>query len=147
VSAEEATRALYHDVLTQWNNRNAARYAQLFSEDATVIGFDGSEMHGRAEVESALGQIFAHHQTATYVARVVESRSITADIALIRAHVGMVPPGKSDLNPDVNAIQVLVAIQRDKRWEAELLQNTPAAFHGRPELKERFTEELRAQLR
>jgi len=58
----------------------------------------------------------------------------------------MVPPGKSDLNPAVNAVQTLVAARQDSRWRIAVFQNTPAAFHGRPELSERLTEELRQVL-
>jgi hypothetical protein len=58
----------------------------------------------------------------------------------------MVPPGRSDINPAVNAIQLLVASHRDGRWQIELFQNTPAAFHGRPELSAALTEELRSVL-
>ena len=47
----------------------------------------------------------------------------------------------------VNAIQILVAARRDGQWRIELFQNTPAAFHGRPEASEVLTAELRAALR
>jgi hypothetical protein len=60
-----------------------------------------------------------------------------------RAVVGMVPPAQSDLNPAVNAIQTLVAAKRDGKWRIALFQNTPAQFHGRPELVQQLTEELR----
>jgi hypothetical protein len=46
----------------------------------------------------------------------------------------------------VNAIQTLVAARRDGRWRVELFQNTPAAFHGRPEASEALTAELRGAL-
>ena len=73
-------------------------------------------------------------------------RFLSANVALLRAVVGMVPPGESDLNPSVNAIQSLVAARDGGRWLAALFQNTPAAFHGRPELSESLTAELRAGL-
>jgi uncharacterized protein (TIGR02246 family) len=68
-------------------------------------------------------------------------------VAILIAAVGMVPPGGSDINPAVNAIQVLVATKQDGAWRVESFQNTPAAFHGRPELVEQMTQELRAVLR
>ncbi len=55
-------------------------------------------------------------------------------------------PGQSDLNPAVNAIQTLVVVKHAGQWQIALLQNTPAQFHGRPDLAEALTEELRQLL-
>jgi hypothetical protein len=55
----------------------------------------------------------------------------------------MVPPGGSDINPAVNAIQSLVATKPDGEWRIVLFHNTPAAFHGRPEANTALTAELR----
>jgi hypothetical protein len=59
----------------------------------------------------------------------------------------MVPPGQSDINPAVNAIQTLIAAKHNNQWRIAVFQNTPATFHGRPELSENLTEELRQLLR
>lgn len=147
VSAEEsAVEALYQQLLEKWNRRNAAAYAALFVEDANVVGFDGSQIDGRAEIEAQISQIFADHQTAAYVAKVREVRLLRPDVAILRAVVGMVPPGQSDLNPAVNAIQTLVAINSNTQWRIALFQNTPAQFHGRPDLAQQLTDELRQLL-
>jgi uncharacterized protein (TIGR02246 family) len=138
--------ALYHQLLNSWNQRDAAAYAALFAEDASVVGFDGSQMNGRAEIGSQIGQIFADHQTSTYVGKIREVRLLTPGVALLRAVVGMVPPGQSDLKPEVNAIQSLVATRQAGRWLIALFQNTPARFDGRPQLAQQLTDELRALL-
>src|SRR5262245_51480074 len=143
----DGIRGLHHDLLARWNHRDARGMAALFADDGHAIGFDGSEMRGPAEIERTLGRIFADHPTAVYVAIVRESRLLGPEIGLLRAAVGMVPPGQTELNPALNAIQTLVAVGRDGRWWVELLQNTPAAFHGRPEAKEVLTAELSATLR
>jgi uncharacterized protein (TIGR02246 family) len=138
--------ALYQQLLDGWNQRDAAAYAALFAEDASVVGFDGSQMNGRAEIASQLGQIFADHPTSRYVGKIREVRLLTADAAILRAVVGMVPPGQSDLKPDVNAIQSLVATKINGQWQIALFQNTPARFDGRPELAQQLTDELRELL-
>jgi len=71
---------------------------------------------------------------------------LTPDVAILRAVVGMVPPGQSDINPAVNTVQSLVAKKQDDRWRIALFQNTPAQFHGRPELVQQLTDELRQLL-
>ena len=145
-SDEAEVRSLYERLLDAWNKRDAAAYAALFDDGANVVGFDGSQMTGRSEIETTLAQIFARHQTAPYVSKVREVRLLTPDVAVLRAVVGMVPPGQNDINPGVNAIQTLVAVRRDGRWRIALFQNTPAQFHGRPELAQQLTEELRQLL-
>ena len=52
--SEQAVLNLYEQLLTSWNERNADRYASLISDDGLVIGFDGSTMHGTADVEEQL---------------------------------------------------------------------------------------------
>lgn len=137
---------LYRQVLEAWNRQDAHAFAALFSEDSNVIGFDGSQMNGRAEIELTLSGIFTHHKTAAYVAKVREVRFITPQVALLRAVVGMIPPGGADLNPAVNSIQSLLAVLQNNQWFITLFQNTPAQFHGRPELAEALTTELRQLL-
>jgi uncharacterized protein (TIGR02246 family) len=145
--AREGVLTLYQQLLDAWNARDAAAFAALFSEDGSVVGFDGSPMNGRAEIRSALEGIFGSHQTASYVAKVREIRRLGSDVLLARSVVGMVPPGKAELNPAVNAIQSLVAAGRGADMRIALLHNTPAAFHGRPELAEQLTRELTDALR
>jgi uncharacterized protein (TIGR02246 family) len=145
-SDEVEVRTLYRELLDGWNQRNAEAFAAPFAEDGEVIGFDGSEMTGRVDIASTLGQIFADHATASYVSTVRRVRLLSPELAILRAIVGMVPPGQSDLNPAVNAHQTLVAARREGIWRIALLQTTPAQFHGRPDLVQQMTEELRQML-
>jgi len=139
--------ARYREMLAAWNAKDARAFAAQFSETADVVGFDGSQMNGRNEIEAELRRIFADHVTSSYVSSIRSVRQLDPDVAILHAVVGMVPPGKSELNPAVNAIQIMVAHRSGGRWEIECLQNTPAAFHGRPELTRKLTQELTAVLR
>ena len=143
---EMEVRTLYRELLDGWNQRNAEAFAAPFAEDGEAIGFDGSEMTGRVEITTTLGQIFADHVTASYVSKVRSVQPLSPEVAILRAIVGMIPPGQSDLNPAVNAHHTLVAAKRDGIWRIELLQTTPAQFHGRPDLVQHMTEELRQVL-
>jgi uncharacterized protein (TIGR02246 family) len=134
-----AAERLHERFIEGWNARDARAIADLFAEDGAMVGFDGSTVDGRAAIHDHLAGIFAHHETAAYVAKPRFTRRPSEDMALVLAVVGMVPPGKDDINPAVNAVQTLVASTDG----IALLQTTPAAFHGRPEEAERLTEELR----
>lgn len=141
---ETAVSALYHALLAAWNRRSAADYAALFDEQANVIGFDGSQMDGRAAIESELERIFKDHPTAAYLGKIRGVRFLTPDVVLLRAVAGMRSPGQTDLTPAVNAIHTLLALKQPDGWRIVLFQNTPAQFHGRPELSEALANELRA---
>jgi hypothetical protein len=75
-------------------------------------------------------------------------RPLHDSVALLRAVAGMYRPDNGDKQIDraVNAVQSLVVAQSGGRWLAVLFQNTPAAFHGRPELGEALTKELQSAL-
>jgi len=144
---EAVCRVLYHRLLDRWNERDGRGMAELFAEDGSVVGFDGSQLIGRAAIEAEMVRIFQNHQPAAFVGLVREVRQLTSDVELLRAVAGMVPPGHDDINPAVNAIQSLIAVRREGEWKLALFQNTPAQFHGRPELAEALTEDLRRELR
>jgi uncharacterized protein (TIGR02246 family) len=78
-------------LLERWNKRDSAGFAALFEPQGHSVGFDESEMHGPAEIESMLEQIFADHETARYVAKVRDVRFLTADIVPSSAWS---PPGR-----------------------------------------------------
>lgn len=143
---EDEIRTLYRRLLDSWNQRNADAFAAPFAEDGEVIGFDGSQMTGQTEIASTLEQIFADHVTAPFVSKVRSVRLLSPEVAILRAIVGMVPPGQPDINPAANAHQTLIAAKLDGTWRIKLFQNTPAQFHGRPELVQQMTEELRQLL-
>jgi uncharacterized protein (TIGR02246 family) len=145
-SDEREVRDLYRHLLEAWNRRDVRGFAELFAVDAVVVGFDGSLMAGAGEIARELGSIFADHVTAAYVGIVREVRFLAAEVALLRAVAGMVPPGQRDINPATNAIQSLLVQKFPGGWRIVHYQNTPAQFHGRPALVEQMTEELRRAL-
>ena len=111
VTDEKEVGLLYQELLKRRNKRRASEMADLFAEDGNLVGFDGSQINGRSESRSVLSQIFADHQPAAYVGIVKEVRVLSPDVAILRAVAGMVPPGQSDINPEVNAVQTLVAVK------------------------------------
>jgi uncharacterized protein (TIGR02246 family) len=144
-SLDREVRTLHHQLLDAWNRRDASGMASLFAAQGNMIGFDGSTVDGTAGIEVHLTPIFASHPTPAFIAKVREVRSLRTGTALLRAIAGMVPPGKSDIDPRLNAVQSMIAARENGApWRIELFQNTPAAFDGRPELKEKMTQELRA---
>ncbi|MGP4080697.1 SgcJ/EcaC family oxidoreductase [Pseudalkalibacillus sp. R45] len=146
MESKELVEKVYEQLIEAWNNRDAERMASLFSENGESIGFDGSHSKGPEEIFSHLSPVFRDHPTAQFVSKVKDIRFLGESVAMLRAIAGMVPPGGSDIKPEVNAHHTLIVVHDNHKWHIELFQNTPAQFHGRPELVEQMTDELRAQL-
>lgn len=143
---EEDVSQLYQQLLQCWNDNNAEGYAALFAENGSIVGFDGTPVNGRNSISDHLSGIFTHHKVASYVSIVREIRFLTPDVAMLRGVAGMVPPGKTTINPATNAIQTMIVNKRNDAFEIAMFQNTPAAFHGRPEASDELTKELSAVL-
>ncbi|USK71134.1 SgcJ/EcaC family oxidoreductase [Peribacillus asahii] len=136
---------IYKQLLDAWNNRSACGMADLFMDDGESIGFDGSQSIGKEEIFLHLKPIFEDHPTARFISKVKDVHFLSSDIAILRAIAGMVPPQQLDINPKVNTHHTLVLVKVDGEWRIKLFQNTPARFHGRPELVEQMTDELRKE--
>ena len=139
--------ALYEALLAKWNARDAAGFARLFATDGSQVGFDGSQIDGQQAIDEHLAQIFANHRTASFIGVVREVRGLSADVILLRAVAGMVPPDGNDINAAVNAVQSLVAVRDSSAWRVALFHNTPARFDGRPADVDALTAELRGELK
>ncbi len=142
----KAVQDLYHQFLKAWNERNARGMADHFTEDGEMIGYDGSQAFGPEEIHSHLEPIFSSFPTPPYVAKVKNISFLSEDALLLRAIAGMVPVGKTELSPELNTHHTVVAVKKETGWFIKLFQNTPAQFHGRPELVEKMTEELKELL-
>jgi uncharacterized protein (TIGR02246 family) len=137
----EAVRGIYRRLLEAWNRRSAGEFAELFADDGLLVGFDGSQTPGGA-VAGHLGPIFEDHPPAAYVARVRMVRPLGAGTVLLVATAGMAPPGRTVLSPAANAVQTLIVVRGGAGWRIVLFQNTPAQYHGHPELAAQHTAEL-----
>jgi uncharacterized protein (TIGR02246 family) len=141
---QQEARALYDSLIAGWNNHDGAAMAGPFAEDGVVIGFDGSVSSGRKTIETEMSSIFADHETGRYAVKVHSVRSLGSQAMILRAIAGLVPPDQTAINPETNSHQTVVAEQHEGQWKIVLFQNTPAQFHGRPELVEDMTRELQA---
>jgi len=138
-------RGIYERMIAGWNAGDAAAMTRDFADDGQLVGFDGSEVSGREQITSHLARIFADHKVASFVTLVHEIREFAPEVMLLRAHAGMVPPGKSEINRATNAVQSLITVKRGGRWQVALFQNTPAAWHGREDDANALTAELQAK--
>jgi uncharacterized protein (TIGR02246 family) len=144
---DSGVRELYARLLETWDKRNARDYALLFASDGSLVGFDGTQVNGQLDIGAHLTEIFSHHQTPRYVGIVRDVRLLSKEVALLRANAGLVPADKEDIDPSLNAVQSMVAVQKGGTWKVAHFQNTPAALHQRPDLSKQLSDELRARLK
>ncbi|MEO6549123.1 MAG: SgcJ/EcaC family oxidoreductase [Ferruginibacter sp.] len=143
---EIAVRELHQAILKHWNDKNAAGFAAMFAVDGNAVGFDGSQMNGQQQINKEMNVVFANHDVASYIGVTREIRALSTGVFILRAVAGMVPPGKLAINSEVNAVQTLIAQEVNGSFKVALFHNTPAAFHGRPELSIQLTAELQQAL-
>jgi uncharacterized protein (TIGR02246 family) len=141
---ENEVRVLYDTFITAWNDHDGTAMAAAFTEDGVVIGFDGSVSSGKEAIGSEMTNIFADHETGRYAVKVKSVRELAQQAVILRAIAGLIPPGQIAIRPETNSHQTVVAEAQDGQWRIVLFQNTPAQFHGRPELVEEMTQELQA---
>jgi uncharacterized protein (TIGR02246 family) len=118
--------------------------AEPLAEDGVVIGFDGSVSSGQQTISTEMASIFADHETGRYAVKVHSIRPLGTQAVILRAIAGLVPPGRTAINPETNSHQTVVAEEDHGQWQIVLFQNTPAQFHGRPDLVEDMTRQLQA---
>ena len=145
IMSENDVRALYEQLIAGWNAHDGEAMAAPFAEDGVIIGFDGSVSSGRQAIGTEMSNIFADHETGRYAVKVQSVRALGPQAVILRAIAGLVPPGgQSAINAETNSHQTVVAEAQGGQWRIVLFQNTPAQFHGRPELVEDMTRELQA---
>ncbi|MGA4721495.1 SgcJ/EcaC family oxidoreductase [Fictibacillus nanhaiensis] len=135
----KAVENLYFGFLQAWNERNSRAMADHFTEDGEMVGYDGSQAFGPEEIHAHLEPIFSSFPTPPYYAKV-------KNVSFLSDDAGMVPVGKKELSQELNTHHTVIAVRVEGKWFIKLFQNTPAQFHGRPELLDQMTEELRGLL-
>ncbi|MDQ3232423.1 MAG: SgcJ/EcaC family oxidoreductase [Pseudobdellovibrionaceae bacterium] len=141
-SDEAQIEKLYLSVIEGWNQRDSKKLAAPFEADGLIIGFDGTHHCGARAIEDSVGQIFRDHAPPPFLAKVKSIRFLTPDVAQLEAIVGMIPPQKTEIDPKLNAYQIMTAVRRSKQWMVAHFQNTPAQLHGQPEAIQLMTLEI-----
>jgi uncharacterized protein (TIGR02246 family) len=140
----DGVSSVYRDLLAARNRRDRKAFAAPFAAEGEVVGFDGSETRGRAAIGSEMTRIFADHATGEYVGKVRDVLQVSNDVALLRAAAAVIPPVRPTSTPPSTPSRGC-STRSNSGWEIVLYHNTPAQFHGRPEMVERLTAVLRRQ--
>jgi uncharacterized protein (TIGR02246 family) len=144
---EAAIRAIYQQLMDGWNAGSGDAFASLFEEDGDLVGFDGTHFKGRQEIALFHQHLFDMFlKGSRLVGKVRSVRFLTSDVAVMHAIGGTVMAGQTDLDPERNSVQTLIAVKRNGKWRLAAFQNTRATYIGRPDESQKLTEELQALL-
>lgn len=144
---EAAIRNLYQQLVDGWNAASGDAFAAPFEEEGDLVGFDGTHFKGRQEIALFHQHLFDMFlKGSRLVGKVRSVRFLTSDVAVMHTVGGTVMAGQSDLEPERNSVQTLVAVRHNGKWSLAAFQNTRATYMGRPEESQKLTEELRALL-
>jgi uncharacterized protein (TIGR02246 family) len=147
IGDEVEIRALYHQLMDGWNTASGYAFAFPFEGNGDLVGFDGTHINGRHEIALFHQQLFDKFlKGSRLVGKVRSVRFVASDVAVMHTVGGTVMAGQTDLDPERNSVQTLVAIKRNGKWSLAAFQNTRAIYIGRPEESQKLTAELRALL-
>ena len=147
INDEAAIRALYQQLMDGWNIASGDAFASPFEEDGDLLGFDGTYLKGQQEIALFHQQLFdIFLKGSRLVGKVRSMRFVSSDVAVMHVVGGTVMAGQTDLDPERNSVQTLVAVKHNGKWRLAAFQNTRATYMGRQEESQKLTEELRALL-
>lgn len=122
---EPAVHKLLAAVLDAWARGDGHAFAEQFTPDGDVIAFDGSHLHGRAQIAATMQQMFDTLLKGTRcVAEVKSLRFLSSDVVLMHTSGGVVLPGEIVVPPERNSIQTFVAVKSADVWSVAAFQNT-----------------------
>jgi uncharacterized protein (TIGR02246 family) len=144
---EAAILALYQQAMDGWNRGSGEAFAAPFAGDGDLVGFDGTHLKGRQEISSFHQQLFDTYVKGTrLVGKIRSVRFLTSDVALMHVVGGTIMADQTDIEPERNSVQTLVATKNRGEWRLAAFQNTRAQYLGRPKEAQALTEELRRLL-
>ncbi|WET83072.1 SgcJ/EcaC family oxidoreductase [Amycolatopsis sp. QT-25] len=124
-SDKVAIAALTRRVIAAWAYHDADAFADLFTEDGTMI-LSGVYRNGREDIRSYLKSAFQNEYKGTQVTgQPLGLRPLARDAAVLLSRGGVLQPGESEVS-DANAIRASwVVVNRDGQWFLAAYQNSP----------------------
>jgi uncharacterized protein (TIGR02246 family) len=118
-------------ITAAWADHDADAFAELFTEDGTLILPNDVYLSSRAEIRSFMGQAFAGPYRGTQVTGTpLALKTLGDDAALIITRGGVLAPGATELAADAAIRATWVLTRKDGEWLIAAYQNTPVGTAG-----------------
>lgn len=121
-----AVAALTQRVIAAWAYHNADGFADVFTEDGTMI-LPGIYKEGREQIRAFLKDAYANEYKGTQVTgRPISLRFVGADAALLLTQGGVLASGESEVSDDQAIRASWLVVREDGEWKLAAYQNSPA---------------------
>ena len=121
----EALHTLQRELFGAWAAGNADAYADLFTEDADYIAFDGANQKGRVAIAEGHRPLFERWlKDSRLVGDTLSIRFLAPEVALLYARGDTVLAGKAVPEPGRKSVQTLVAVKQQGHWRFAAFHNT-----------------------
>ncbi|WP_326551888.1 SgcJ/EcaC family oxidoreductase [Micromonospora sp. NBC_01813] len=127
LSAEDQTAiaALPARLVAAWAAHDPAAFAELFTEDGTMI-LPGLYNKGRAAIETYMAEGFASRFRGTRVTgQPIELKPLGADVAALITEGGVIAAGESELSAGAAIRASWIVVKRADQWFLAVYQNCP----------------------
>lgn len=120
-----AVAGLTQRIMTAWGNHDADAFANVFTEDGTMI-LPGVFRKGRREIRTFMAAAFAGPYKGTQVVgQPFDVRFIGTDVSVLLTQGGVLAPGQTEL-PDERTVRASwLAVRRGGDWLLAAYQNSP----------------------
>ncbi|MEV7008618.1 SgcJ/EcaC family oxidoreductase [Streptosporangium sp. NPDC051022] len=121
-----AVAALPQRVIAAWADHDADAFAQIFTEDGTMI-LPGLYCKGREEIRAFMASAFEGRFKGTQVTgRPIDVRFLNGEAGVVITQGGVLAPGETEV-ADERAIRASWAVvKQDGQWYLASYQNSPA---------------------
>jgi uncharacterized protein (TIGR02246 family) len=106
-------------LISAWNAADAAAFAQLFTEDATLVIWLGDALTGRSEIQQVHNDLFTTRPSKMRL-RTVDTRLVDDNTAIVLSVAGV--GNEQQLSYD--KFQTSVLVRRDESWMIAAAQVT-----------------------
>jgi uncharacterized protein (TIGR02246 family) len=121
-AAENAVRETLNTYVAAYNQKDAAKLVELFTQEGTLIDPDNVATRGREAIAEEFADAFADRSTYTLEAKIERIRLITSDVAQAEGQSRLESPKEATI---ANQFVVLLARQNEV-WKIVEIREYPA---------------------
>ncbi|WP_433496298.1 SgcJ/EcaC family oxidoreductase [Sphaerimonospora sp. CA-214678] len=123
-----AMRGVQGQIVDAWSRHDAQAFAEVFTEDGTMILPGHAIAKGREEISTFMAAAFAGPYKGTQVTGTpVHVRFLGPDVAVLISRGGVLGPGETTLGDDRVVLATWLLHRCAGEWKLAAYQNTPMA--------------------
>ena len=120
---EIAVHEVVQRIMHAWADNDADAFAEIFTEDATLVG--DAYMGDREEIRSFMAAGFAGpYQGTRVIVEPIRIRFVRDDVAVVTTEGNVLVPGSAEASPELGFLATCIVISTDDGWRISAYQNS-----------------------